>query len=182
MTNIFCFFSIHFPDEKQNALFKVRWQSFVFIWGRFFGPFILSPRENPGDGKKQKGWWRKNILTIEWRRGALWIDRVSKCDFREDEVRFFTKNIELNFLDIMNNYEYSWKAAVLTKNTLYKNWDLSLFWHGLTALAGFCMNSSYMSAYVYLESKGITQIEGEMKKSSNFHAWSRQTNELRKSH
>jgi len=32
------------------------------------------------------------------------------------------------------------------------------------------MNSSYMSAYVYLESKGITQIEGEMKKSSNFHA------------
>ena len=82
----------------------------------------------------------------------------------------------------MNNYEYSWKAAVLTKNTLYKNWDLSLFWHGLTALAGFCMNSSYMSAYVYLESKGITQIEGEMKKSSNFHAWSRQTNGLRKIH
>jgi len=106
MTNIFCFFSIHFPDEKQNALFKVRWQSFVFIWGRFFGPFVFSLKER-SDGKKQKGWWRKNILTIEWKGGALWILRVSKCDFRrqgqvlcdENWIKFF----------YMNKYEFSLK-------------------------------------------------------------------------
>ena len=118
--------------------------------------------------------WMEKRCSMDWQSFKVWFQRGWGPFLHKEYIIKFSRHNE-QLWD-------SWKAAVFTKNTLYKNWDLSLFWHGLTALAGFCMNSSYMSAYVYLESKGITQIEGEMKKSSNFHAWSRQTNELRKTH
>ena len=114
MTNIFCFFSIHFPDEKQNALFKVRWQSFVFIWGRFFGPFVFSLKER-SDGKKRKvdggkTFWRLNgeevLYGLRESQSVILKTRSVFCD--ENWIKFF----------YMNKYEFLWKATVFTKNTL----------------------------------------------------------------
>ena len=92
---------------------------------------------------------------FEWRRGALWIWGVPKCDFRWWGPFLYHRKIESNFSTSTN---MSIWAVFTKKYSTNKNWDLSLFWHFLTALAGFCMISSYVRMCTF-ESKGITQID-----------------------